>query len=692
MKTHEQLMAENEDLRRQLAEAGEALEAIRRGDVDAVVIERADGPKIYSITDADQPYRLMVEDMQEGAVMLREDGIVVYGNRQVARMLGTSSQNILGKSFRDVVTSATLPVFDALFQCDDEASSRSEIALSAADGSTVPVMAACRLFYSDGLKLVSVVITDLTELKRNEEMAASEAFVSSIIDQAADAVVVCDHSGKIIRTNQTANRLSGTNPLFKDFNTAFPLYRTLQKEETSGGSTASMAREETFLFPLPLEDTPLHGAELYLSNEAGRKRRDLLLSAAPLFDTNHGHLGSIVSMVDITRQKRVEAELRESERQLRESQRIYRAIGESIAYGVWICTPDGRNIYASESFLNLVGQTQQQCSDLGWVDMLHPDDVERTIAAWKECLREGKIWDIEHRFRGVDGHWHPILARGIPVRDELGRIICWAGINLDISRMKRTEEEIKKANRALEEANEAKNKFLATMSHDLRTPLNAVIGFSELLRMDPAMETVGIKQKEAIKHIAYAGRHLLNLVEGLLNLSAMESGKITLKREMVDLKVVLEELSSTYEFLAGQRGIKWCSDIKVIRPVFADRHRLMEVFNNLVSNAIKYTKPAGSIKLGAIENESKVTIFVEDTGDGIDKKDFERIFLPFEQGRSPGVYQMGKSVGLGLAICRHFAELHGGRLTVESTMGEGSCFTLTLPYTTEERSPETGDH
>lgn len=133
-------------------------------------------------------------------------------------------------------------------------------------------------------------------------------------------------------------------------------------------------------------------------------------------------------------------ERREMESTLRESERIYRAIGETIDYGIWICAPDGANLYASESFLNLVGLTQEQCSSFGWGDVLHPDDAERTISAWKECVRTGSVWDIEHRFRGRDGLWHDILARGIPVRNERGEISHWAGINLDISGRKRAEK------------------------------------------------------------------------------------------------------------------------------------------------------------------------------------------------------------------------------------------------------------
>ncbi|HOW68610.1 MAG TPA: PAS domain-containing protein [Candidatus Paceibacterota bacterium] len=153
---------------------------------------------------------------------------------------------------------------------------------------------------------------------------------------------------------------------------------------------------------------------------------------------------------------------------LRHSERIYRAIGESIDYGIWICEPDGRNIYASESFLSLVGITQEQCSNFGWGDVLHPDDAEKTIASWKECVRTGGIWDVEHRFRGVDGEYHSILARGVPVKDERGEVICWAGINLDISRLKGVESALAQARANLERTVEERTARLRRTVDKLR--------------------------------------------------------------------------------------------------------------------------------------------------------------------------------------------------------------------------------
>jgi len=164
------------------------------------------------------------------------------------------------------------------------------------------------------------------------------------------------------------------------------------------------------------------------------------------FDSNQECRAAVV---DITT-------LKTAEEALRKSEKLYRAIGETIDFGVWVCDPDGRNVYASDSFLQMVGMTQEQCSNFGWGDVLHPDDMVKTISAWQECVQTGGVWDIEHRFRGSDGQWHPVLARGVAVRDDAGKILYWAGLNLDISRQKLAQD-------ALREKEELNNKTLQAL-------------------------------------------------------------------------------------------------------------------------------------------------------------------------------------------------------------------------------------
>ena len=174
--------------------------------------------------------------------------------------------------------------------------------------------------------------------------------------------------------------------------------------------------------------------------------REVSLSISPIRDEAGRVIGASKIARDITAQKQAEQELRR-----RES--LYRGIGESIDYGIWICDAQGRNTYASESFLQLVGLTQAQCALEGWTSVLHPGEAAATQAAWEETVRTGAFWEREHTFKGVDGKWHPILARGVPIRNDQGAIISWVGINLDITAFRTAQRDLQKRTRMLESVN-----------------------------------------------------------------------------------------------------------------------------------------------------------------------------------------------------------------------------------------------
>jgi PAS domain S-box-containing protein len=185
--TPEQLVAENEVLRQQLREAQDALDAIHHGEIDALVVERSGGPQVYMLNGADKPYRVMVEEMQEGAVTLQDDCVITYCNKQIAQMLRTSHQSLLGASFREYLSTESRPVFEMLWQHSHKEPIRGQVALAAADGSEVPVQLSLNVLPFDELNQTSIVITDLTDEKRHEEMAAAERFARERAAELADA-------------------------------------------------------------------------------------------------------------------------------------------------------------------------------------------------------------------------------------------------------------------------------------------------------------------------------------------------------------------------------------------------------------------------------------------------------------------------------------------------------------------------
>ena len=282
---------------------------------------------------------------------------------------------------------------------------------------------------------LSVYFRDITDRKQSEDaVRESERHYRLLFETMSQGVVYQDTDGTIISMNLPAQRILGkTAPGFIGSSSVMAEQHTVREDGSPfpGLEHPSMVALRT--------GREVRDVTMGVYNPAENNYRWIRIGAVPLFREGEEKPYQVYTVFDdITERKKTEEALRDSER-------LYRAIGESIDYGVWVCAPDGRNIYASESFLKMVGITQEQCSNFGWGDVLHPDDAERTIAAWKECVETGETWDIEHRFRGVDGQWHPVLARGNPVKNERGEIVCWAGINLDISRIKQAEAALRES-------------------------------------------------------------------------------------------------------------------------------------------------------------------------------------------------------------------------------------------------------
>ena len=398
-------------------------------------------------------------------------------------------------------------------------------------------------------------------------------------------------------------------------------------------------------------------------------RRDYSLRATKATDDDLGVLvDAFNEMLDeVQAQTRA---LEEANSALRESEKLYRAIGESIQYGVWVCAADGHNIYASDSFLKLTGLTQEQCSELGWAEVLHPDERDATIAAWEECVRTGGNWYREHRVRGTDGRYHSLLAQGVPIRDDAGQITRWAGINLDINRLKLTEQ-------ALLDADRRKDEFLATLAHELRNPLAPIRNAVRILEMPATDERQSRWGRDVI---ARQVRNMALLLDDLLDVSRITRGKLELKKEYVGLRSVVEVAVETARPLIESKQ----HTLTVTLPaeeitLEADPLRLSQVLANLLTNAAKYTDPGGRIALVAAPDGTGLTISVKDSGIGLAAQTIPGLFAMFSQVNTAIDRSQG-GLGIGLGLVKGLVNLHGGTVEARSEgLGRGSEFIVRLP-------------
>jgi PAS domain S-box-containing protein len=379
-------------------------------------------------------------------------------------------------------------------------------------------------------------------------------------------------------------------------------------------------------------------------------------------------------------------EVQARSRALDESEKLYRAIGETINYGVWVTDADGRLIYSSDSFLRLVGMSMQQAADEGWGKVLHPDDAADTLRAWRECARTGNLWYREHRYLGVDGRYHAILAQGVPIRNAAGNIQRWAGINLDISRLKNTE-------RALLEADRRKDEFLATLAHELRNPLAPIRNAVRILDSDAADER---QRKWGREVISRQVQRMSLLLDDLLDVSRITRGQLELKKDYVDLKSVVNVAVETARPLLDAKQHRLVVDLPAdnIR-LEADPLRLSQVIGNLLTNAAKYTDPEGRIDLTARIENAELVICIRDNGIGLSEEVIPGLFTMFSLVNS-AIDRAEGGLGIGLALVKGLVALHGGRVEVRSEgLGRGSEFFIHLPHkvlapAVEEEEPTHG--
>jgi PAS domain S-box-containing protein len=264
-----------------------------------------------------------------------------------------------------------------------------------------------------------------------------------------------------------------------------------------------------------------------------------------------------------------------------------------------------------------------------------------------------------------------------PVRTSDGVKVGRVAFVRDVTAERHAQQQLEQAREAAEAASQAKSQFLASMSHELRTPLTAVIGLADLLLLE--RDPLNDRQREYLNGIASSGRHLLALVNDVLDLAKIEAGKQVLSLESVPIHDAIEEGVTAILPLANTRGVMLePATIVAVPNVRADRVRLRQILYNLISNAVKFTDRGGTVRIRARRDDDRVSIAVIDTGIGIATRDLSRLYRSFEQLTLPSGDRPG-GTGLGLALTKRLVEMHGGTIDVESELGVGTTFTVRIP-------------
>ncbi len=695
---------------------------------------------------------------------------------------------------------------------------------------------------------------DITERKRAEEVLQEsvrrERFLAGILEASEQPFAIGYPDGRLGICNRAYCELTGYSE------------EELHSVSWTGPLTPPECSEREMAALAEVERTgkPVRYEKEYVRKDGRRVPVELLVHAAR---DEAGKAEFYYSfLTDITERKRIDEALRQSrdklelrvrertedlssanntlaaqieERRraqvaLQETEAAFRTLAESVPQLVWICNPDGLNVYCNQRWVEYTGLTLEESYGRGWNTPFHPDDKQAAWQAWNHAVESGDMYRVESRLRRADGSYRWFLIRGVPSRDAAGQIVKWfgtctdiddlkhaeqearsarerlayalkvgrsgtfewdirnnvnvwtaeveelyglapgtfggryedwealvlpedlgharacleeslktgeffsewrirragsgeirwlvghakvsfdeegrpvrmIGFNRDITERKRAEEEVlrlnqdlerrvaertcqlertaaelEKRNREVERVNRMKTEFLARSSHELRTPLNAIVGYSDLLAEQSA-GPLAPPYPRFVTNIQEGARHLLDMVNDLLDLSRIEAGRIELNFERFDVAAALDEVLSVITPLAEIKCIPVENRIAGGTAVVADRLRFKQILYNLTSNAVKFTPEKGRVWIESAADGEILTICVGDTGAGVAAGEQEAIFEEFHQVAS-ATNVAAAGTGLGLAITRKLARLHGGDVRVESEIGKGSRFLVSLP-------------
>lgn len=614
-----------------------------------------------ALRESEQKFSIMFDKAPFAAALSKlPNGILINVNEEFERAFGFTKKEVTGK------TSLELGIHT-------DAENRARIAADLQAVGTVRNIE-CTLYKKSGearifllnVDLVNIgdekyalqTAQDITERKKAEKsLESGEARMRAVFRSLVEGVVFLNSHGEVEEINEAVQSAGHT---FEELTDAEldPRMRIIRPD----GSF------------FPEEEQPaivaLRTGQAVRDVEMGVPLRDgriswRLVNAQPVYNDSGILLGVVASFFDITERKKAEEALRESEQR-------FHSLADSMPQLVWTALPDGSFDYYNKRHLEFQEIRQVEEDNWEWAPVLHPEDRQVTADAWLHAVKTGEIYQIEHRVRIADGSYRWHLSRGIPIKDEHGRVIRWFGTATDIHDLKAAEEKLRDYAEQLEHSNRDLEQFAFMASHDLQEPLRKIQVFGNLL-LERATHLED-REREYVERMHNASTRMRDMVNGLLQLSRVK----TQSKPFTDLDLTLVTEGALSDLTDQHLRTEGTVDVAPLPMVQGDPLQLRQLMQNLIGNALKYHQPGvpPRVKVYCREDPDQVQIFVEDNGIGFEMENAEQIFQPFQRLVGRSQYE---GSGMGLAICRRIVERHGGEIKAQSLPGQGATFIVTLP-------------
>lgn len=614
-----------------------------------------------------------VQDLYENAPTgyhsINAEGKFVMVNQTELNWLGYAREEMIGHAVIDFVTESTRGVFQENFPLLVQRGwvKDVEFEFTCKDGSALPVLLNATAIYDESGNFIMTrsTIFDNTERKQAEnELKRNVNFTSALLNAVPTPVFYKDKEGRYLGCNHAFVELMGKTPEEIYGKLTHEVWETAQADLYRQKDLDLMQANERQFY------------EAVITDKDGVVRPVIFVK--DLFYDESGNVAGLVgAFIDISERKQAENAIRESEA-------TYRALFENSNDGIFLMSSTGEELRANQRALDMVGYTLEEYLTLGHIKQnpfAREEDQRKDADDKLDALLRGETVPLYERiFTAKDGHKVPVEVNLSPVRDENGKIIMVQSVVRDIAERKAAEEALRSINKELERALLVKDEFLANMSHELRTPLNGILGFSEML-LSGQFGSLSERQSKYISSIENSGKHLLGLINDLLDLAKIEAGKLDVTLENVVISELCQSSLMFVKQMALNKNIQLSFEQDMTYPyVVGDQRRLKQILVNLLSNAVKFTPEHGRVTLRVVADPVKdcIDFAVEDTGIGISHADLLRLFKPFTQVDS-SLARQHEGTGLGLALVQKLAELHGGGVSVQSEVDKGSTFTVCIP-------------